>query len=115
MEIIDSRHVTPDDYSVEKVWIGYDRSEQDPKYIQPCVYVSLQPEGYMRDRFGQGGRSYEKKKHGAQQLKIRASEFQRMIDALSEEVKLCRKLLLDHNLIPALIEARNSRIKVSKS
>jgi hypothetical protein len=106
MEIIDTRHVTPDEYSIEKIHIGYDWSGQEPKYIQPYISLSLKPEGYLRNRFGEGGQSYEKKEHGAQKIKIRASEFQQMVEALNDEVKLCHKVLLDHGLIPALFEAR---------
>ena len=59
----------------------------------------------MRNRFNEG-QSYETKKHGAQNLKIRAVELKQLMDAFSDEVQLCHKLLLDHDLIPELIEAR---------
>jgi hypothetical protein len=106
MEIIDSRHVTPDLFSIDSIRVTYDWSEHEPKYVSPYLIVSLKPEGYMRTRFADGGASYERKKHGARELKIRANELKQMMDAFSEEVKLCHQLLLDHGLMSELMEAR---------
>jgi hypothetical protein len=63
----------------------------------------------MRDRFAQGGASYEKKKHGARQIKITGREMSRLIAAFNEEVDLCHQVLLDHNLISELLELRTKK------
>jgi hypothetical protein len=60
----------------------------------------------MRTRFAEGGASYEKKKHGARELRIRGDELKEMMKSYSEEVKLCHQLLLDHGLMQKLAEAR---------
>jgi hypothetical protein len=106
MEIIDSRHVTPDQFSIDNVRVVYDWSEREPKYVSPYLIVSLKPEGYMRSRFSEGGASYETKKHGARELRIRVNELKQMMDAFSEELKLCHQLLLDHGLMSKLAQAR---------
>jgi hypothetical protein len=62
----------------------------------------------MRSRFAEGGASYEKKKHGARELRIRASELRQIMDAYREEVELCHQLLLEHGLMPKLAEARRT-------
>lgn len=106
MEIMDTRHVTPDAYSIESIHVGYDWSRSGSRYAQAYLSISLKPEGYFRNRFAEGGESYEVKKHGAEKLKIRADELTEMTNALSEEIKLCHQLLVDHDLMPKLIEAR---------
>lgn len=108
MQIIDTRHVTPDDYCIEKIHVGYNW-DRDPKYVQPYISVSLKPKGYLRSRFAEGGQSYETKKHGAERLIIRAPELQQMMEALTDELQLCHKVILEHDLVPALIEARQER------
>jgi hypothetical protein len=106
MEIVDSRHVTPDRFSIEEVRVVYDWSQDEPSYVSSSLIVSLKPEGYLRSRFADGGVSYETKKHGARQLKIHASEFEQMMEAFNEEVKLCHQVLLENGLMPKLAEAR---------
>lgn len=86
MEIIDTRHKSPDTYDFKDISVGYDWSTQDPKYVQRYLTISLDPRIYARDRFE--GQSFEKKKHGARQIKIYASEMQKMIDALNLELAI---------------------------
>jgi hypothetical protein len=109
MEIIDTRHTTPDLFSIKDVRVAYDWSREGAKYVSPTLIVSLEPEGYMRDRFAQGGASYEKKKHGARQIKITGREMKRLIAVFNEEVDLCHQVLLDHGLIPELLKLRTKR------
>jgi hypothetical protein len=63
MQIEDTRHKTPDDYSVEAVYVGYDWSNHDPKHLARRITLKLKPEPYFRSRFAEGGESYESKKH----------------------------------------------------
>jgi nitrate/TMAO reductase-like tetraheme cytochrome c subunit len=109
MEIIDSRHVTPDRFSIEKVRVDYDWSEGAPAYVCASLIVSLKPEGYLRSRFVEGV-SYETKKHGARQLTIRAHELKQMMEAFSNEVDLCHQLLAENGLMPKLAEARREAL-----
>jgi hypothetical protein len=108
MQIIDTRHVTPDDYSIEKIHVGYDWGHHS-KYVQAYISVALKPDGYHRTRFADGGQSYETKKHGAERLIIRAPELQQMMEALTDELQLCQKVILEHDLVAALIEARHKK------
>ena len=108
MQIIDTRHVTPDDYRIEKIHVGYDWGS-NPKYVQPYISVSLKPQPYFRNRFAEGGQSYERKIHGAERLIIRAPELQKMMEALTDELQLCHKVILEHDLVPALIDARHEK------
>jgi hypothetical protein len=105
MEIIDSRHVTPDRFSIEEILVDYDWSEGKRAYASASLIVYLKPEGYMRTRFIEGA-SYETKKHGARRLIIRAHELKQMTEAFSNEVDLCHQLLAEHGLMPKLAEAR---------
>jgi hypothetical protein len=105
MEIIDSRHVTPDRFSIEKVRVDYDWSEGVRASVSASLIVSLKPEGYMRSRFIEGA-SYETKKHGARQLTIRGYELKKMMEAFSDEVDLCHQVLVENGLMPKLLEAR---------
>ena len=70
--------------------------------------VSLKPEVYRRNRFAEGDQSYEKKKHGAQKLTIRAPELRQMMGAFNHEVAICHTLILEHDLMPELVRARNA-------
>jgi hypothetical protein len=108
MEIIDTRHVTPDLYTIEGIHVTYDWSQR-PRYISPTLVISLKPEGYMRSRFSEGGASYETKKHGARQLRITSHELQQLVAAFADEVDLCHEVLLNHKLIPDLAELRRKR------
>ena len=114
MEIIDSRHVTPDQFSIDNIRVAYDWSDDGSKYVSPHLIISLKPEAYMRTRFSEGA-SYETKKHGARILKIRANELKELMDVLSEEVEICHRLLLDRGLMPELAQARNKSSKESSS
>jgi hypothetical protein len=105
MEIIDSRHVTPDRFSIQKVRVDYDWSEGVRASVSASLIVSLKPEGYMRPRFIEGT-SYETKKHGARQLTIHAHELKKMMEAFSDEVDLCHQVLVENGLMPKLLEAR---------
>jgi hypothetical protein len=105
MEIIDSRHVTPDRFSIQKVRVDYDWSEGVRASVSASLIVSLKPEGYMRPRFIEGT-SYETKKHGARQLTIHAHELKQMMEAFSNEVDLRHQLLAENGLMPKLAEAR---------
>jgi hypothetical protein len=109
MKIIDTRHVTPDDYKIKNVQVKCSWSARDPKYIYPYLTVTLEPEKYFRDRFSQGGASYEKKKHGARELIIGANELRQMMDALNREMQTCYDVILDNDLMPALAEARKQK------
>jgi hypothetical protein len=116
MEINGTRHVTPDLYSIKEVRVEYDWSKSEPKYVAPYLSVSLEPEGYFRDRFAEGGSSYEKKKHGARSFKISAAEFKRLADAFTKEIELCHRLLLEHGLIPELLQMpRGSLTRTDKA
>jgi hypothetical protein len=106
MEIADTRHQTPDRFSIKEVFVHYDWSSNPSAWVSPYLVINLKPEGYMRDRFGNGGASYETKKHGARQIRIHASEFKLMMDAFSNEVDICHQVLVENGLIPELIEAR---------
>lgn len=118
MQIEDTRHVTLDDYEITAVNVGYDWSTHPPKYVERYISITLEPEGYLRDRFDQGGQSYEKKKHGARRLVIRGRELEKIMGALNDEVTLCHQLLLDHGLIPELkirrSDANQNREKTGK-
>lgn len=115
MEIVDTRHVTPDEYSIEEIRVGYNWSRPEPKYVGSYLSISLKPKGYLRNRFSDGGVSYETKKHGAQQLIIHADEIKQMVEAFSDEVTLCHKLLLEHDLVPELIKARHSKREAAQA
>jgi hypothetical protein len=79
------------------------------RYVAPYLLISVKPDYYMRDRFGQGCASYEKKMHGARTLRITLREFQQMADALKDEVELCHRILLEHDLVPKLEDARRAQ------
>src|SRR5713101_2708399 len=100
MRIIDTRHETPDDYTIKDVAVNTE-VVHDPgrrRLVYTNVRVSLEPEPYLRNRFALG-QSHEKKKHGARELIISHEELQQMIGALRGELDRCYQFLCDHKLL----------------
>lgn len=115
MEIEDTRHVTPDRFSIEGLRVGYDwDSDSKRKWVSRYLVIYLKPEGYLRDRFTSGGSSYETKKHGARRIKINAHEIGQIMDALNNELEICHQVLLEKGLIPELAEARRKAAEKAK-
>jgi hypothetical protein len=106
MHIKDTRHATLDDYSITDVQVRCDWSEGS-KHVVPYLNVSVKPQAYERARFD--GSSRETKKTGAREVMIYFHELQKMMDALKDELDLCHQLLLEHDLIPKLVEARANK------
>src|SRR5713101_1149216 len=105
MQIIDSRHESPDDYSITVVQLGWERWPGDP--VSTYLSVSLKPEAYRRSRFE--GSSRETKKHGARRLIITHDELQKMVEALRDELTLCYQVLNEHHLLSKLHDAKKNR------
>jgi hypothetical protein len=127
MEIL-GRNPTPDKYAIQEIEVVFQYTGHsysvDPEtkkeiegtrkpYYAPYLLVSLEPEGYLRDRgFGS---SYETKKNPCR-LKIPFDEFQRLQQAMShklevmkEELKDCYQFLHENDLMTTFEKRKEER------
>ena len=114
MRIKDSRHQTLDDYSIETVQVLTDACRGEHPFVYPYLNVSLKAKPYSRDRFSQGGTSYETKKHGARAIMLGFDELQMLTDAVREEMGLCYDVLNKHGLLRELAQTRDKRQEKSR-
>jgi hypothetical protein len=110
MEII-GRNPTPDKYSIEDIRLDAEVfTLDDPKTKKPSkvvnldLCVSLKPKGYVRRRFREG-LSYEAKQNPCE-LKIEFNELRKMVETLTDELRVCYQVLGENDLLGDVAKAK---------